>query len=336
MTLEMKYFSDRIDERYRFTYVDVGARGGIPRKWDRIRDSIRVIAFEPDPEEFSNLKGDSLTTYMNYAAHRKSEALRLHITASPGCSSVLEPNIDILKNYEDSDRFRVVREEIIPSSRVMNLDTLMSQDMIRDADFLKLDTQGSELSILEGGSEELVPSLFGAQIEVEFIPMYKNQPLFRDVDAFMDKNGFTLIDLRRQYWKRKDFYDYKGKGQLVLGDALYFRKLDCIREIIFRKDEATFAKSKTYKGILTCAIYGMFDYAVSLAGIGREIGCMDDREFRDAVSDLRKESLRGVFFRSGIYAKLHNGLKSGLDCIKPRSYLGWSDSDREIGNIRDV
>jgi FkbM family methyltransferase len=331
----MKFFLDRIDERYLFTYVDVGARGGIPRKWDRVRDSIRVVAFEPDPEEFSRLKGDPRTQYLNYAVHKRLEDLRFHVTASPGCSSILEPNTDILKNYEDSERFRVVREEIIPFSRVTNLDAIMIQNMIQDADFIKLDTQGSELSILEGGSAELVPLLFGAQIEIEFIPMYKHQPLFRDVDAFMDRNGFVLIDLRRQYWKRKDFYDYKGKGQLVLGDALYFRKLDRIREIITRKNESAFAKSKVYKGILACMVYGMFDYAVGVARAGRELGCMSNEEFRDAVFEIRKESTRGIFFRSGIYAKLYNGLKRGLDCAKPRSYLGWSDSDREIGNIRD-
>ena len=43
---------------------------------------------------------------------------------------------------------------------------------------MKIDAQGSELNILEGGEKFLKNNLIGLQIEVEFNEIYKGQPLF--------------------------------------------------------------------------------------------------------------------------------------------------------------
>jgi FkbM family methyltransferase len=336
MNSVIKYFLGKIDQKHPFVYLDVGARGGIPLKWNHVRDFIRVVAFEPDGREFAKLNADRNIKYLNFALHSRSEDIKYYITASPGSSSIMEPNQAVLANYEDEERYRVVFEEIIPSGRVTTLDSVMEEHAIPDADFIKLDTQGSELSIMEGGRTRLMPMVFGAQIEVEFISLYKNQPLFRDVDTFMDRNGFALIDLKRQYWKRKDYFDYQGKGQLVFGDALYFRKIDCLHDNISVSKDPAFGKSKIYKGILVCIVYKIFDYAIGIAGAGRKLGLLTDAEFKDAVNEIRKASKKGFYFSSRAYAKLYNGLQLGLSYVKPRSYLGWADGDRQIGNIKDV
>jgi len=52
---------------------------------------------------------------------------------------------------------------------------------------LKIDTQGSELDILESGLELLSSSLVGVYVEVEF------QPLFRDVDKLLAAHDFIII-----------------------------------------------------------------------------------------------------------------------------------------------
>ena len=66
-------------------------------------------------------------------------------------------------------------------------------------DFVKLDTQGTELYILEGMQHTLKRAIFGVEVEVEFIEMYKNQPLFNEVDIFMRKLGFHLFDLKKYF-----------------------------------------------------------------------------------------------------------------------------------------
>lgn len=335
MRQAINYFVDRIEEKYIFTYIDIGAMGGIPHKWNCMKDAMRVIAFEPDPREFGSLENADRIKYLNYALYSRSADLKYNITKGAGKSSLLKPNLDLLSQYEDEDRFRVVQEYVIPAAKVKNLDSLCEEKCIEDADFIKLDTQGSELSILQGGRGILIPEIFGAQIEVEFIDIYEKQPLFRDVDQFMDDCGFSLMDLRRQYWKRKDYHDYRGKGQLVFGDALYFKKLGVLSKELLGLECQSYGKCKVLKSILICLIYKMYDYAVALAKIGFQLGYLDKVECQNVISEIRRDSPKDFFLNSRLYAKIYGGIDYLLNKYKRRSHLGWSDGDREIGNIRD-
>ena len=80
----------------------------------------------------------------------------------------------------------------------------------------------------------------------------------------MINKGFELMDLRRAYWKRKDFYEYFGKGQLIFGDALYFRKVDVFVNDLLKINDVSFCISKIYKAVMCCLVFRLFDYAVSL------------------------------------------------------------------------
>ena len=68
----------------------------------------------------------------------------------------------------------------------------MTQKNIKKINILWMDTQGAELLILEG-LEEKINDIDIIHTEVEFIQMYKNQPLFNDIKSFLNKNNFLLI-----------------------------------------------------------------------------------------------------------------------------------------------
>ena len=247
-------FASKIRQENSFTLVDVGAMGGIAKKWDVLSDYMRIIAFEPDDREFQKLKNSEKVTYLNSVLHEKSQDLKFYISKDPGKSSIYKPNLDVLSNFENIERFHIVKEIDMASEKVKSLDSIMEENSIDDIDFIKLDTQGSELGILKGAQTYAVPKTFGIHIEVEFIEMYKGQPLFRDVDGFMDKNGFELIDLRRAFWKRKDYYNYVGKGQLVFGNALYFKRIDVLSQWLYDLHDKDYSVSKLYKILLICLI----------------------------------------------------------------------------------
>lgn len=328
------YFVDKINKKYPFTFIDVGAMGDIALKWNELLGAMRIIAFEPDVREFHKLKSTNNIKYFNYALHNKSEDLKYYLAKEAGKSSILKPNVEILSRYENVQRYQVIKEEDIPAKRVKNLDAIIKEKFILDADFIKLDTQGSELLILEGGKERLLQKVFGAQIEVEFIEMYKNQPLFRDIDKFMD-SGFQLIDLRRQYWKRKDYYSYSGKGQLIFGDALYFKKINIFYQELSTIQDEFYTKTKIFKAILVCLVYRIFDYAVAVAKMGLKQGYLTDIECEDVILKIKRYSLKGIPSIFRLNNTLYSILSSILQRFRPRSYLGWSDSDIEIGNIKD-
>ena len=62
---------------------------------------------------------------------------------------------------------------------------------IEKIDFIKLDVQGSELTILSN-AKRLLESCLLVQVEVEFVELYEGQPLFSDVDNFMRSRCFQF------------------------------------------------------------------------------------------------------------------------------------------------
>src|SRR5690349_17853274 len=67
---------------------------------------------------------------------------------------------------------------------VRTLDEWSASNATPDIDFIKLDTQGAELDVLCGGDRTLA-TVRALEVEVEFNPIYMNQPLFGDVDKFL-------------------------------------------------------------------------------------------------------------------------------------------------------
>ena len=95
-------------------------------------------------------------------------------------------------------------------------------------DVLKIDTQGSELDVMRGAGR-LLDSALAVELEVEFVQQYLGQPLFAEIDIFMRQNGFALRGIRRSNWRAKAKLVHSHGGQIIHGDALYFRpeKLNC-------------------------------------------------------------------------------------------------------------
>ncbi len=189
-------------EKRPLTLVDVGASGGMQAHWKIASPHLRFIGFEPDEREFENLrkKSDSRkAVYLNTALYDHAGEIELRLLKHQQVSSVFEPNQRIVSRFPDSDWFEEVRRVRV---RVNTLDAELKANQIDDVDFVKLDVQGSGLAILKGADGLLRRSVFGLELEVEFLEIYKGQPLFADVDAFVKPYGFELFDLNGSYWKR--------------------------------------------------------------------------------------------------------------------------------------
>jgi FkbM family methyltransferase len=247
-----------------FDFCDVGARWGIEEPWKFFRSIISIISFEPDNEEYESLKIDKDTKDMlySYALSNKKMNMSLNLTKSRGCSSLYKPNYEFLKNYSDADRFQI---ESTAKVATTSLDNLYNDKIFTNCDFIKIDVQGAELDILKGGEKFLQENILGIQVEVEFQPLYENQPLFSDVDSFIRNHlGLQIQDLRKSYWKYPEGINIgANKGQLVFGDALYFRSP---HEIVswcsnFNKDEAS---SKLQMACFMGIVYGYLDYSLCL------------------------------------------------------------------------
>ena len=237
--------------------VDVGASGGIDPRWAKFTSSYKGILFEPDPREYDILKSKSRKNLiiLNSALSNSDRTVDFHLCQKQQVSSVYLPNIDFLSKFPEVERFDVTKRIRIKAD---TLDNQLKRNDISEIDFIKIDTQGHELPILEGGVDCLGKAI-GLELEVEFAPLYEKQSLFGEVDSFVRGYGFELFDIRRYYWKRKESVNTGSqKGQLVFGDALYFRS----PERVLLMDEIT--QEKIVRSICVYLVCGYLDLAQTL------------------------------------------------------------------------
>lgn len=83
------------------------------------------------------------------------------------------------------------------------LDDVTEGTIFRKPDFIKLDVQGYELDILQGGRRTL-QSAEVVLTEVNFIAIYQGAPLLRDVIEFFASEGFRTYDIATLYRRPLD------------------------------------------------------------------------------------------------------------------------------------
>lgn len=147
----------------------------------------RIVGFEPVREECERLKSmyGPERVYLPYVVGDGSRrTFRLCNRAKT--SSLYEPNTRLLEKFNNLENLcRVVAREEVETVRLDDLEE------VRGADYLKLDVQGAELDVLRGAPRLLTETVV-VQTEVEFVPLYLDQPLFAEVDQWLREHGFLF------------------------------------------------------------------------------------------------------------------------------------------------
>jgi len=201
--------------------LDVGAADGAPMRWKPFAPLLDYVAVEPDSRSRATLmhsKDDSFASkhVITQALWSTPQLLTLHLCRKPLASSVYPPNTEFLRQFPDADRFDVVGHTELTATTV----DLVAKLIGHTFDALKLDVQGAELEVLRGASSSLRDALF-VEAEVEFVPLYINQPLFSDITGELASHGLIFNEFLSLYRWHPHHLD--GTGQLVFADALYAR-----------------------------------------------------------------------------------------------------------------
>jgi FkbM family methyltransferase len=307
--------------------VDVGARGGLHARWQPFSDFVEAIGFEPDAAECQRLTAEDPVggrmRFLPYALGATRERRPFYLCRQQRCSSLYPPNARFVSVFApticDSMTLGGQSElDVVPLDRV-------AQDERVRPDCLKVDVQGAELDVLKGAAKVLATVKL-MELEVEFNPQYLGQPLFADVDAFARLHGFSLLGLRRTFWRRRAAVQRAAcvaGGQIVHGDALYYneRLLDAAGEDT--RDLAIW--------LVLLGAYRQHDFILQLLTdhpAARRIDAHDRQQIVAALLWRPRAVARVVAaLLSRIGPIEHHLLRQWLDAMRPPPAEDWHDPD---------
>lgn len=201
-------------------FLDIGARGGLPIEWDHFhrRDLVRGVAVELDLKEATRLQ-DELPGVLcvPHALGAAVERRPLFVTASSECSSFLEPNAEVLRDYPVHEWFEVIDR---PEMEVTTAATLITNRQMPQPTFVKLDVQGFERDVLLGFGKCL-DEVLAIEMEGHFRPLYRHQWCVCEMNEWMRARGFIL---------RKCVQQGPFEGEFVEGNFYFSRHSQGLEE----------------------------------------------------------------------------------------------------------
>jgi FkbM family methyltransferase len=174
---------------------DIGGRGGLHRRWGLAHrfGLVQPILFEPDPAERARLTaayGESAV--IGFAAGDVEGPASLYVTAEPGCSSLLEPDIESLRTQGLLRGREVVARLPVETRRI---DSMIGEGLLPPPTYLKIDVQGFEKRVLDGMGA-VIDGVVAIELESRLVPAYQGETLFPEMIDSLRGSGFGLIALR--------------------------------------------------------------------------------------------------------------------------------------------
>ena len=205
-------------KKYKMNITGVIHVGGhVGTEYDEYKkiDTIEhMVFFEPDPDNFKKLKAkvnhDERAICVNKALGPFScEANLYRENVNNGQSnSLLEPHIHT----------HIYPDIVFNKKEKVKVDPLDKYQTSSKFNFINMDVQGAELTVLLGASKTLEHVDY-VMTEVNKDELYKNCALIEDIDYFLSKYNLKRVE---ESWA--DPFWHSNSEQPVWGDALYIRE----------------------------------------------------------------------------------------------------------------
>jgi FkbM family methyltransferase len=309
-----------------FTLVDVGASGGIADYWNAFGQTLHAVGFDPlvlnmrkmaAAETRPNVRYEAaFVGCANFDALFPPDQRQIGVDPYPRTSSVRAQEL-MRMNYVA--KYFNEGEEVVWAEQHASLDDYFPQEA--ELDFLKVDTDGSDLQVLLGADKLLRRGAFlGIVVEAQFQGWphdYANT--FANIDRYLRARGFALYDLDRHRYTRAalpGLFEYDIPAQTLTGQALWGDALYC-RDFAHPQYETSWqyhiTRERLLKLLALFDLFGLPDCAAELLLARPDLTAVDDR---NQLLDLL---VRSAGF-DGTYEQHMKRFEEGVDRFFPKSY----------------
>jgi FkbM family methyltransferase len=186
--------------------LDAGCSGGFPPEWEELDEGVKLIGFDPNPEECERLvhqyagRAGVTLVQRGLGATRGPRAYRR--LAFPMGSSLYNHADEWKRPLAYLDSWNEVQD--IVEIELDTIDDWCRENGVDRIDVLKLDVQGHELEILRGAASRLA-DVRAVDVEVWLNPVLTGAPLYGEIDGLLREHGFAL-------WRLGDLAYYPVVG----------------------------------------------------------------------------------------------------------------------------
>lgn len=196
------------------TIVDIGANEGQFAERMRILfPEIMIYSFEPIPTVFAkledNFKNDLHFKCFNVGLGDKDDRMTFHLNDYTPSSSLLK------MNHVHKDNFPQTESESEIPVLIKRLDDVLSYQNLEKPYMVKIDVQGFEDKVINGGLK-LLENADLIIIETTFVELYEEQPLF---DVIYDK----LRNLGFKYVGNEEQLVSPMNGEVLQADSIFVK-----------------------------------------------------------------------------------------------------------------
>ena len=210
-TTKRRSIADFLSDRRVGTIYDVGAnQGQFGSAMRREGYRGRLISFEPLKDPFAHLlqkaKEEALWDARNYGLSSDCGQQEINVSKYSVFSSFMPMKPTALEFHEEAE---VVGREVV---ELRTLDSVFQPS--GEPTFLKIDTQGYEKAVLEGGKDAL-RQFCGVLMEIPIVQLYDGVWQFEEAVAYMRSKGFVLSNLMPNNFD-------------IAADAVSLLEVDCL------------------------------------------------------------------------------------------------------------
>lgn len=288
--------------------ADVGARGGHLGEINNLKPYLSYYGFDADKEECKRIESvphEDFHSYkiLPYYVGKNEGLIDFHLFRDLGSSSKLKPSQYFKNNYSASHE---ITSTVTVESRTM--DSILTENNLELPDFIKLDTQGTELEILKNSPKSLTNCLL-IESEIEIIEMYDGQPLMGEFLTFMDNNGFDLLYINRVFQNHSS-YPGIARGRITFTDILFGKKESHLEN---------YHPNQIAKYLTLLCNYGHLDMAFNIWNNRKDV-----QNIIPGLSEYFKFDVKNKFgnmnIDKSIAWQLHKRKTNQLNCDSDRSW----------------